>query len=122
MQNSSQDQPLYSRTVAIQIAEISVEFLELCESERLIAVHTTRPDEPSYSAQEIRQLALLRRLNEILGIELQDLEVVLYLRSQLLDLQSEVEAMEREWFAREAQLTSEVLELRRQLAEDVDWE
>jgi len=122
MPNSSQDQPLYSRTVAVRMAAVTVEFLELCQSERLIEVHTTRPDEPSYSAQEVRQLALLRRMNEILGIELQDLEVVLHLRSQLLDLQREVEAMERAWFAREAQLTREISELRRQLADDVNWE
>lgn len=122
MQNSSPDQLRYTRTVAVQLAEISLEFLERCEAERLIEVRTAQTSEPSYSAQDIRRLALIRRLHEVLAIDMQDLEVVLHLRSQLVGLQIQMQEMERQWITREEQLLNEMLDLRRRLAEDADWE
>lgn len=122
MQNSSPDQLRYTRTVAVQLAEISLEFLERCEAERLIEVRTAQTSEPSYSAQDIRRLALIRRLHEVLAIDMQDLEVVLHLRSQLVGLQIQMQEMERQWITREQQLLNEMLDLRRRLAEDADWE
>jgi MerR family transcriptional regulator/heat shock protein HspR len=79
-------------------------------------------DEPSYSVQDVRQLTLIRRLHEDLGIDMQDLDVVLHLRRQLLDLQEQMQEMERQWIARQEQLLNEMLDLRRRLAEDADWE
>jgi MerR family transcriptional regulator/heat shock protein HspR len=122
MENSSQDQLRYTRTIAVELAEISVEFLERCEAERLIKVRTVKVDEPSYSVQDVRQLTLIRRLHEDLGIDMQDLDVVLHLRSQLLDLQEQMQEMERQWVTRQEQLLNEMLDLRRRLAEDADWE
>jgi len=122
MNDSSQDQLRYTRTIAVQLAEISLEFLERCEAERLIEVRTVRVAEPSYSAQDIRQLSLIHRLHEVLGIDIQDLEVVLHLRSQLLDLQNQMQETERQWIAREEQLLNEMIDLRRRLSEDADWE
>jgi DNA-binding transcriptional MerR regulator len=122
MQDSSQDQLRYTRTMTVQLANISLEFLESCEAERLIEARTTGVGEPSYSAQDIRQLSLIRRLHEVLEIDMQDLEVVLHLRSQLLDLQDQMQEMERQWSAREEQLLNEMLDLRRRLSEDADWE
>ena len=112
----------YTRKMAVQLANISLEFLERCEAERLIELRTASDDEPSYSAQDIRHLALIRRLHEVLAIGMQDLEVVLHLRSQLMELQDQMQEMERQWIAREEQLLNEMLDLRRQLAEDADWE
>jgi len=108
--------------MAVQLADISLEFLERCETEHLIEVRTVRIDEPSYSAQDIRQLSLIGRLHEVLGIDMQDLEVVLHLRNQLLDLQDQMQEMERQWTAREEQLLNEMVDLRRRLSEEVDWE
>ena len=121
MQDSYQNQPVYTRRIAVQIAEISLEFLQRCEAEHLIEEHTVPLDEPAYTAQDIRQLALIRRLHEVLGIDMQDMEVVLHLRSQLLDLQMQIEEVERQWTDREEQLLAELIELRRQLSDDAEW-
>lgn len=121
MHQYSRNQIRYTRTMVIQLAEFSPEFLEKCEVEQLIETSTVGDDEPSYSAQDIRHLALIRRLHEVLGIDMQDLEVVLHLRSQLLDLQDQIQEMERQWVAREEQLLNEMLELRRRLSEDANW-
>ena len=122
MENSSQDQIRYTRTIVLQLANISLDFLERCEAEHLIEIRSAQADEPSYSAQDIRLLSLIHRLNEILGIDMQDLEVVLHLRTQLLDLQEQMQEMERQRIAREEQLLNEMLDLRRQLAGDAHWE
>ena len=121
MQDSYQNQPVYTRRIAVQIAEISLEFLQRCEAEHLIEEQTVPLDEPAYTAQDIRQLALIRRLHEVLGIDMQDMEVVLHLRSQLLDLQMQIEEVERQWTDREEQLLAELIELRRQLSDDAEW-
>ncbi len=121
MPENSIQQLRYTRTMAVQLADISLEFLERCEAERLIEVRSERIDKPSYSVQDIRQLLLIRRLHEVLEIELQDLEVVLHLRRQLLDLQNQMQEMERQWSAREEQLLNEMLDLRRRIAEDAHW-
>jgi MerR family transcriptional regulator/heat shock protein HspR len=122
MNDSSQDQLRYTRTIAVQLAEISQEFLERCEAERLIEVRTAQADETSYSARDIRHLALIHRMHEVLGVDMQDLEVVLHLRNQLLALQEQMQEMERQWLAREEKLLDELLDLRRRLADDADWE
>ena len=111
----------YTRKMAVQLANISMEFLKICEAERLIEIRSVKVDEQSYSAQEIRRLALLGRLHDVLGIDMQDLEVVLHLRSQLMDLQDQMQELERQWVAREEQLLNEMLELRRRLSEDAHW-
>ena len=122
MENFSQDQIRYTRIIAVQLANISLEFLERCEAECLIEVRSAQADEPSYSVQDVRRLALIRRLHEVLGINMQDLEVVLHLRNQLLDLQKQMQEMERQWIVREEKLLKEMLDLRSQLSEDADWE
>lgn len=121
MHQYSRNQIRYTRTMVIQLAEISPEFLEKCEVEQLIETSTVGDDEPSYSAQDIRHLALIRRLHEVLGLDMQDLEVVIHLRSQLMDLQDRMQEMERQWIAREEQLLNEMIDLRKKLAEDAHW-
>ncbi len=58
------DEPRYTRVVAAQLAEISLEFLERCETERLVRVRVIRGGAPGYSAYDIRELARLGRLHE----------------------------------------------------------
>ena len=121
MQDLPQDEPRYTRTRAAQLADVSLEFLERCETARLVQVRIVRGREPKYSVQEVRQLALIGRLYQVLGIDFQDLEIVLHLRNQLLDLQSQLEEMERQRMEREEQLSRELVELRRQLADQAEW-
>jgi MerR family transcriptional regulator/heat shock protein HspR len=116
------DEPRYSRILAAQLANISLELLERCETERLIEVRIIQGGQPGYSASDIRHLALIHRMHEVLGVDMQDLEVVLHLRNQLLALQEQMQEMERQWLAREEKLLDEMLDLRRRLADDADWE
>ena len=121
MNNLPQDEPRFSRAAAVQLAHISLELLERCEAEQLIEVQILPGSELVYSVHDIRQLALIQRLCEVLEINYQDVEVVLHLRKQVLDLQKQIEELEQQRIDREEQLLLEVVDLRQRLAEQAEW-
>jgi hypothetical protein len=114
------DEPRYTRIVAAQLAEISVEFLERCETEQLVQVRVIRGGVPGYSARDIRNLARIGRLREQLALDFPALEVVLHMRRQVLDLREQMERVEKEMVQREERLLRELLALRRLVAEETD--
>jgi hypothetical protein len=115
------DEPRYTRIIAAQLASISLELLERCETERLIEVRIIQGGQPGYSAHDIRHLALIRRLHEDLELDFPALEVILNMRRQLLDLQTQMDAFERQAAEREERLRRELINLRRRLADETDW-
>ena len=121
MTETKSDEPRYTRVLAAQLAEISIEFLERCEIERLVQVRVIRGGAPGYSARDIRELARLGRLHQDLELDFPALEVVQHMRRQLLDLQEQVERLEREMVQREERLVRELVDLRRRLAAETDW-
>jgi hypothetical protein len=121
MSEAKTDEPRYTRVVAAQLAEVSVEFVERCEIERLIQVRVIRGGAPGYSARDIRELARLGRLHQELELDFPALEVVQHLRRQVLELHEVVERLEREMARREERLVHELVDLRRRLAAETDW-
>lgn len=115
------DRPRYTRIVAAQLAEISLDFLERCEMEELVRVRIIRDNTPAYSAQDIRKLAMMRRLHEDLELDFPALEVVLNMRSQVLDLREQLEKLEQELAEREERLVRELTELRRRASAEQGW-
>lgn len=122
MNNSGTDEPRYTRIGAAQLAGISIEFLERCESEQLVFTRVIRGGASGYSAGDIRRLARIARLHEDLGLDFASLEVVLNMREQILELREQLEKMERERMQREEQLLRELSILRRQLAAEGRWD
>jgi hypothetical protein len=118
MSEFNADEPRYTRTVAAQLAEISIEFLERCETERLVQVRVIRQDAPCYSARDVRTLARIGRLREQLELDFPALEVVLHMRRQVLDLHRQMEQLEQEMLRREERLLRELALLRRRVAEE----
>ena len=115
------DEPRYTRVSAAQLADISILFLERCESERLIQVRVLRGGKAGYSARDIRELARIGRLHSDLELDFPAIEVVLNMRQQLLGLQEQLEKMERDVVQREERLTRELVDLRRRLAVEGGW-
>lgn len=122
MVNDSNDKPRYSRKIAAQIANISLEFLERCEVENLVETGMIRDGETGYSIQEVRKLVLIHSLNEVLEINMRDMDVVLHLHDQILELQHHIDELERRKIEREEQLLNELAKLRRFLADDAAWD
>ena len=121
MNDLSLDQPRYTRDLAAQLADISLDFLERCENERLIEISIKSSDQPGYSVRDIRRLTISRNLHENLELDFPALEVVLNMRRQLLDLQQQLDDMERQSIEREEQLRRQMINLRRRLADDAEW-
>jgi DNA-binding transcriptional MerR regulator len=122
MNNISPDEPRYNRIRATQLANISVQFLEMCETERLIEVRFRPADQPCYSINDIRQLSLIGRLHNDLELDFPALEIVLHLRRQLMDLQEQVDELERQSSEREERLMRELIKLRSRFADEADWD
>jgi DNA-binding transcriptional MerR regulator len=116
-----EEEPLYTRQVAAQLARISLDFLRRCEREQLVLPRPMRSGEVGYTTADIRRLARVRRLRHSLGLDMPAVEVVLHLRRQVIGLQTSLAQLEREMEQREQEWLREIQELRRQLAQEVDW-
>lgn len=121
VENYAANEPRFTRAVAVELANISLEFLHRCEAEKLIEAKILENQEPIYSAHDIRRMALIYRLHDTLGVHVNDLEIVLHLRQQVLDLRQQVDDLERMWVEREERLLSELAALRVQSTDDVEW-
>lgn len=108
--------PLFTRTVAAQLARVSLEFLNRCEAQELLRPRELREGESGYTLADIDRLTLIRRFHESLGLDLEAVEVVLHLRDQILNLMSRMEEMERHFAQKEKELLEEIANLRRRLA------
>jgi DNA-binding transcriptional MerR regulator len=104
---------IFTRTVTAQLARVSLEFLELCEAEALVQPRPLAEGEMGYGAEDVERLAQIRRLHEMLGLDLPAVEVVLHLRDQVLSLLGRLADVERRFAQREEELLREIENLRR---------
>ena len=115
------DEPLYSASVAAQLARVSLELLRQCEEESLIRPRAMAGGGLGYSAADIRRLIRIRRLQDDLELDLPAVEVVLHMRRQVLDLMAELDELERQMWRRERLLLAEMQRLRRRVADEAEW-
>ncbi len=106
---------IFTRSVAAQMARVSLDFLTLVESEALITPKLMEGGQAGYGTADIQRLAQIRRLHEMLGLDLPAVEVVLHLREQMLDLLKRLADLEERYARREQELLEEIEELRRRL-------
>ena len=118
---SRHKEPIYTRPVAAQLAQVSIEFLFFCEAENLLQPQVMTGGGQGYSVADIRHLARVRRLHEDLELDLPAVEVTLSLRQRVLDLLAELDEEERRHARREQELMDEIRQLRRRLAETAEW-
>lgn len=114
-QKTSSPPPTFTRPVAAQLARVSLEFLSLCETEDLIRPRELEGGEVGYSSEDIQRLSQIRRFHDTLGLDLDAVEVVLHLRTQVITLLSHLEEMERQFARREQELLEELDRLHRRL-------
>jgi DNA-binding transcriptional MerR regulator len=115
------DEPFYTRSVAAQVARISLDFLRLCEEENLLQAKIMAGGGQGYTPADIRQMARIRRLREDLELDLPAVEVALHLRRQVVELLAQIDEMERQMSKREQELLNEIQQLRRRLATEAEW-
>lgn len=112
---------IFTRSMAAQLARITLDFLEACERAELVRAGRMQGGNPGYTTADVRNLARIRRLHEDLGLDLAAVEVVLHMRRRIVDMLQEMEVIESDMLRRERQLQREIQSLRRRLAEDAEW-
>ena len=104
---------IFTRTVAAQLAQVSVEFLDRLEADELVQPRELEGGEKGYAPEDIGRLSRIRRLHETLGLDLASVEIVLRMREQVMDLLAQMEEMEAHFNRREQEMRQELDDLRR---------
>ena len=118
---SGVEEPLFTRPVAAQLAHISLDFLRRCEREGFVRPRPLPGGGVGYTASDVYRLARIRRLRRSLELDMPAVEVVLHLRRQVVELQTLLNQLEAEMEQREQLWLHEIQELRRQLAQQMNW-
>ena len=112
---------IFTRSMAAQLASVTVDFLEACERAELVRAGRMQGGSPGYTTADVRNRARIRRLHEDLELDLAAVEVVLHMRRRIVGMLQEMEAIESDMLRRERDLQREIQNLRRRLAEDAEW-
>ena len=104
---------IFTRTVAAQLAQVSVEFLDRLEADELMQPRELEGGEQGYAPEDIGRLSRIRRLHETLGLDLASVQIVLRMREQVVNLLARMEEMEAHFNRREQELLQELEDLRR---------
>jgi DNA-binding transcriptional MerR regulator len=121
MLRAENDEPLYLRSLAIRLAQITPDFMILCEQEGLVQARNMTGGGQGFDAQSIRRLALIHRLYQELELDLETIDLVIHLRSQIVDLYREIDDLEKRVRQREQSLMDEIQALRQQQIQTQDW-
>ena len=113
---SRENELIYSRSVAAQLAQMTMALLSLCERQGLVRTRTMAGGVEGYSVADIHRLVRIRRLRDDLGLSLPAVEVVFHMRRQVLDLRAQMDELEARMARREQELVQEIRRLRSRLA------
>jgi len=112
--NPSKKVPIiFTRTVAAQLARVSLEFLDRLEAEEILMPRKLEGGDRGYTPDDIGRLCSIRRLHDTLGLDLEAVEVILTLRERVSHLLTQMEDMESRFARREQELLQELNDLRR---------
>jgi DNA-binding transcriptional MerR regulator len=120
MIRAEDEERIFTRNVAVQLARITREFLMECEREELIEPRPMMAGGEGYTWSDIEEIARMHRLRQDLGLDLGAVEVVLRMRHRILEMLDEVERLEEQLVRREERLHREIRRLRQQVAQDAD--
>ncbi|HLC30076.1 MAG TPA: MerR family transcriptional regulator [Dehalococcoidia bacterium] len=88
-----QEEPCYVISVAARLLGMHVQTLRYYERAGLIEPFRSRGNIRLYSEQDIERLREVKRLMEVLGVNLAGAEVILRMRDRLAELEQEREAL-----------------------------
>lgn len=115
---TQEQEMIYLRSSAARLAGVSEDFLIRCEQEELITCISDAGGKTGLDRKAIRRLSLIKRLQRDLALDFETIDLVLHLRRQVIDLQDELNRLERLSRQKELRLLAELQELRRELTQD----
>ena len=90
------DQPVYTIRIAAQLVGVHQQTLRTYEREGLLIPARTSGRQRLYSQADIERLLMIRRLIDELGVNLAGADIILRLRQQIDELQTENRQLRRE--------------------------
>jgi MerR family transcriptional regulator/heat shock protein HspR len=90
------DQPVYTIRIAAQLVGVHQQTLRTYEREGLLAPARSSGRQRLYSQADIDRLLMIRRLIDELGVNIAGADIILRLRTQIDDLQTENRTLKRE--------------------------
>lgn len=88
-------QQFYSIKLAAQLCGLHEQSLRMYERRGLITPQRSRGNIRRFSTEDIEQIRFIKRLIDDLGVNLAGVEVILRMRAQLLQMQRELEQLQR---------------------------
>ena len=110
-------EPVFSRAVAAQLAEVSVAFLRACEEQELVRVRTMQAGGYGYAVGDIQRLYSVRRLCLEIGHDSPSSDVPSRMLFWAVDVLMDAEETKRQALARERELMTRIERLERRLLE-----
>jgi hypothetical protein len=115
MLRATDEESIYIRSLAARMARVSINFLIRCEEEGLVNAQVMTGGGTGFSIRTIEQLNLIHRLHQELDLDLETIDLIIHMRCQIIDLQEQLDQVERRARQREQKLLVELRELRRLL-------
>ncbi len=100
---------------AAALANVSRQFLRLCECEELISYRKMIHGKKGLCFAEVQKLKLIRHLHEDMGFSLDAVDFLLRYRRRVMDLKHQLKEQKKQILDKERQYEAEIFELRRQI-------
>src|ERR671939_1873195 len=86
----------YTIKVAAELCGLHEQSLRMYERRGLISPRRSRGNIRRFSDADVEQIRFIKRLVDDLGVNLAAVEVILHMRQQLIEVQQELSALQRE--------------------------
>lgn len=105
----------FDYATAASLANISRQFLRLCEGEELISCRKMIHGKKGLRFTEVKKLKIIRHLHDDMGFSLDAVDFILRYRRRLMGLKHQLEEQKKQMLTKEQQYEAEIFELRRQI-------
>lgn len=105
----------FDYSTAAALANVSMQFLRLCECEELISCRKMIHGKKGLCFAEVQRLKIVRHLHEDLGFSLDAVDFILRYRKRTMDLKYQLEEQKKQMLNKERQYEAEIFRLRRQI-------
>jgi MerR family transcriptional regulator/heat shock protein HspR len=87
---------LYTIRIAAELCGMHAQSLRMYERRGLIAPQRSPGNIRRFSDEDVEQIRFIKRLVDDLGVNLAGVEVILHMRQQLIEVQQELVALQRD--------------------------
>ncbi|WP_020674864.1 chaperone modulator CbpM [Geopsychrobacter electrodiphilus] len=107
----------YEYRIVAHMTRVSEDFILRCEQEELITARKMLHGAKGLSAADVSKLKLIRYLHKDMGLDLEAIDFVMRYRERVKTMERQLEEMKQQLHQKEQEYQTEVLDLRRRIAQ-----